>query len=149
MAGRAAVLVDCDGTLVETNYLHALAWSRALRKLGTWAPMNALHRLVGMGGEHLVPKLLGHELDGVDDAHDHHYEDLKVIGAGDAVDAVVHADDVSSSKPSPEIFERARDKCGIDPNRVAVVGDSIWNVRAARAARMRDRCGVVRSASGR
>jgi len=28
--GRAGVLVDCDGTLVDTNYLHALAWSRAL-----------------------------------------------------------------------------------------------------------------------
>ena len=62
--GRAGVLVDCDGTLVDTNYLHAVAWSRALRELGEWAPMNAIHRLVGMGGDHLVPELLGHDLDG-------------------------------------------------------------------------------------
>ena len=31
---RAGVLVDCDGTLLDTNYLHALAWSRAS---ATWA----------------------------------------------------------------------------------------------------------------
>jgi HAD superfamily hydrolase (TIGR01509 family) len=71
------VLVDCDGTLLDTNYLHALAWSRAFRELGEWAPMNAIHRLVGMGGDQLVPELLGHDVDGADDAHSRHYESLK------------------------------------------------------------------------
>ena len=70
------MLVDCDGTLLDTNYLHTLAWSRALRSLGTWAPMNAIHRLVGMGGDQLVPELLGHDLDGADEAHDRHYGEL-------------------------------------------------------------------------
>ena len=74
---RAGVLVDCDGTLLDTNYLHALAWSRALRELGEWAPMNAIHRLVGMGGDQLVPELLGHDVDGADAAHTRHYEPLK------------------------------------------------------------------------
>jgi HAD superfamily hydrolase (TIGR01509 family) len=55
-----AVLFDVDGTLVDTNYLHTLAWSRALADVGEWAPMNAIHRLIGMGGEQLVPRLLGH-----------------------------------------------------------------------------------------
>jgi HAD superfamily hydrolase (TIGR01509 family) len=55
-----AVLFDVDGTLVDTNYLHTLAWSRALAAAGEWAPMNAIHRLIGMGGEQLVPRLLGH-----------------------------------------------------------------------------------------
>jgi HAD superfamily hydrolase (TIGR01509 family) len=58
---RPGVLLDVDGTLADTNYLHALAWSRALRAAGEWAPMNAIHRLVGMGGDQLVPKLLGHD----------------------------------------------------------------------------------------
>ena len=58
---RAGVLFDVDGTLVDTNYLHALAWSRAFRDAREWAPMNAIHRLVGMGGDQLVPRLLGHE----------------------------------------------------------------------------------------
>src|SRR3954468_18098088 len=76
-SGRAGVLVDCDGTLVDTNYLHALARSRAIRDLGAWAPMNAIHRLVGMGGDQLVPELIGHDLDGADAAHDRHYATLK------------------------------------------------------------------------
>jgi HAD superfamily hydrolase (TIGR01509 family) len=173
--GRAGVLVDCDGTLVDTNYLHALAWSRALRELGEWAPMNAIHRLVGMGGDHLVPELLGYDVDGADDAHGRHYEELKadvlpfagaatflrklrdaglvvvlatsasaddladlraVIGADDAIDAAVNADDVERSKPDPQIFEVARDKANIDPALVLAIGDSVWDVRAARAAGM-------------
>ena len=58
---RPGVLFDVDGTLCDTNYLHALAWSRALRESGEWAPMNAIHRLIGMGGDQLVPELLGHD----------------------------------------------------------------------------------------
>jgi HAD superfamily hydrolase (TIGR01509 family) len=58
---RPGVLFDVDGTLVDTNYLHTLAWSRSLADAGEWAPMNAIHRLIGMGGDQLVPKLLGHD----------------------------------------------------------------------------------------
>ena len=55
---HAGVLFDMDGTLIDTNYLHCLAWSRALRSAGEWAPMNAIHRLIGMGGDQLVSGLL-------------------------------------------------------------------------------------------
>src|SRR5580704_9851690 len=58
---RPGVLFDMDGTLMDTNYLHCLAWSRAFRDAGEWAPMNAIHRLIGMGGDQLVPELLGHD----------------------------------------------------------------------------------------
>lgn len=54
---RAGVLDDVDGTLLDTNYLHTLAWARALSEAGEWAPMNAIHRLVGMGADHLLPEL--------------------------------------------------------------------------------------------
>ena len=54
---RPGVLFDVDGTLCDTNYLHALAWSRALRDAGERAPTNAIHRLVGMGGDQLLPEL--------------------------------------------------------------------------------------------
>jgi HAD superfamily hydrolase (TIGR01509 family) len=57
---RAGILLDVDGTLVDSTYLHTLAWSRALHDVGEWAPMHAIHRLVGMGADHLVPRLLGH-----------------------------------------------------------------------------------------
>ena len=55
------MLFDVDGTLVDTNYLHTVAWSRAFREVGEWAPMNAIHRLVGMGGDQLVPELIGRD----------------------------------------------------------------------------------------
>ena len=60
----------------------------------------------------------------------------KILDADDAIDEVVNADDVSQSKPDPEIFDVARDKGGIDRSRVLAVGDSVWDVRAARRAGM-------------
>jgi HAD superfamily hydrolase (TIGR01549 family) len=64
MAGRRpfdAVLLDVDGTLVDTNYQHALAWYRAFRAHGDVLPLWAIHRHIGMGGDLLVPALIGDE----------------------------------------------------------------------------------------
>ena len=47
-----------------------------------------------------------------------------VVRVDDAIDAVVTADDLGTSKPDPEIFAAARDKADIDPARVLAVGDS-------------------------
>jgi beta-phosphoglucomutase-like phosphatase (HAD superfamily) len=74
---RPGVLFDVDGTLVDSNYLHALSWARALRDAGEWAPMNAIHRLVGMGGDQLVNELLGHGCPDAQAARPKHYEELK------------------------------------------------------------------------
>jgi HAD superfamily hydrolase (TIGR01549 family) len=59
---RIAVL-DVDGTLVDTNYQHALAWYRALRSLGETFPVWRIHRLIGMGGDQLVSALGGDEVE--------------------------------------------------------------------------------------
>jgi HAD superfamily hydrolase (TIGR01549 family) len=53
------LLLDLDGTLVDTVYLHTRAWQRALRATGYDVPTYRVHRLVGMGGDQLVPALLG------------------------------------------------------------------------------------------
>lgn len=162
-----------DGTLVDTNYLHTLAWSRALRDAGQWAPMNAIHRLVGMGGDQLVPRLLGRMDDRAKSLRSEHYRRIfgdarvfpgaagllrrchdaglavvlassspedeladlrKLIDAEDAIDAATTADDAEQSKPEPDIFLVAMERAGIDPDRALVVGDSIWDVQAARSA---------------
>jgi phosphoglycolate phosphatase-like HAD superfamily hydrolase len=60
----------------------------------------------------------------------------EVLGADDVIDEVVTSDDVERSKPDPQIFEVARDRAGIDAALVVVVGDSVWDVEAARAAGM-------------
>ena len=49
-----AALVDVDGTLVDTNYLHVLAWCRAFARCGLHPPTWLLHRHIGMGGDQLV-----------------------------------------------------------------------------------------------
>ena len=74
--GRAGVLFDLDGTLVDTNYLHTLAWSRALDDAGEWAPMHAIHRLVGRGGDTLLPELLGHDCPRAEQARTPRYRAL-------------------------------------------------------------------------
>jgi HAD superfamily hydrolase (TIGR01549 family) len=59
---RAAVL-DVDGTLVDTNYQHALAWYRAFRKHDITLPVWRLHRHVGMGNDKFVAAVAGEAVD--------------------------------------------------------------------------------------
>ena len=49
-----AALLDVDGTLVDTNYHHALAWYRAFRRHDIVLPLWRIHRHMGMGGDQLV-----------------------------------------------------------------------------------------------
>ena len=58
-----AAILDIDGTLVDTNYQHALAWFRALREHGELLPVWRIHRHIGMGGDHLVEALCGSEVE--------------------------------------------------------------------------------------
>ena len=170
---RPGVLFDVDGTLADSNYLHSLAWSRALRDAGEWAPMNAIHRLIGMGGDQLVPQLLGHASPDATAARPTRYRELiedvcifpgaadllqrlhdsglavvlatsapedelavllQKLDAGTAIDAQTTADDIKESKPAPEVFLTAMKTASIDPGWAIAVGDSVWDVQAARAA---------------
>jgi HAD superfamily hydrolase (TIGR01549 family) len=58
-----AALLDVDGTLIDTNYHHALAWYRAFRRHGIVLPLWRIHRSIGMGGDQLVRALVGEETD--------------------------------------------------------------------------------------
>ncbi|MEP6648367.1 MAG: HAD family hydrolase [Lapillicoccus sp.] len=51
------VLLDVDGTLVDSNYQHALAWFRAFRRADITLPLWTIHRAIGMGGDQLVAHL--------------------------------------------------------------------------------------------
>jgi HAD superfamily hydrolase (TIGR01509 family) len=53
----AIAILDIDGTLVDTNYQHALAWFRAFRKHEIVLPVWRIHRHIGMGGDQLVGAL--------------------------------------------------------------------------------------------
>jgi HAD superfamily hydrolase (TIGR01509 family) len=54
-----AAILDIDGTLVDSNYQHALAWYRAFRLHGVTIPVWRCHRAIGMGGDQLVTRLAG------------------------------------------------------------------------------------------
>jgi HAD superfamily hydrolase (TIGR01549 family) len=59
----AAALLDVDGTLVDTNYQHALCWYRAFKEHDVVLPIWRLHRHVGMGGDKFVPAVAGDEVE--------------------------------------------------------------------------------------
>jgi HAD superfamily hydrolase (TIGR01509 family) len=54
-----AALLDVDGTLVDTNYHHAIGWFRAFRHHGIVLPLWRIHRHMGMGGDQLIASLCG------------------------------------------------------------------------------------------
>jgi HAD superfamily hydrolase (TIGR01549 family) len=77
---RIAIL-DVDGTLVDTNYHHAIAWFRAFERHDVTLPVWRIHRHIGMGGDQLVAALAGDEVeerlgDDIRDAESELYREL-------------------------------------------------------------------------
>jgi len=58
-----AAILDIDGTLVDTNYQHALAWYQAFRQSDVHLPVWRIHRHIGMGGDQLVAALAGEDVE--------------------------------------------------------------------------------------
>jgi HAD superfamily hydrolase (TIGR01549 family) len=58
-----AAIMDIDGTLVDTNYHHAIAWYRAFRRHEVVVPVWRIHRHIGMGGDQLVGAVAGDEVE--------------------------------------------------------------------------------------
>src|SRR3954468_166706 len=120
MIPAPGVLFDVDGTLVDSNYLHTVAWSRALREGGNWAPMNAIHRLVGMGGDQLTERLLGHVDERASAGWRRHYDELidETVAFPGAVDLIraLHESGLrvvlASSSPAAHV-EKMIDRLGI------------------------------------
>ncbi|HEY0487279.1 MAG TPA: HAD family hydrolase [Mycobacteriales bacterium] len=67
MTETYGVLFDVDGTLVDTSYLHTVAWWEALRENDHVVPMRHIHRSIGMGSDHILDALLGEDRDTGDD----------------------------------------------------------------------------------
>jgi HAD superfamily hydrolase (TIGR01509 family) len=176
-APRPGVLLDVDGTLLDTNYLQVLAWWRAFRDTGhPEVSMADCHRAIGIGSAELVTHLLGDDADDVDEvmeAKERRYEPLRelvvpfprvdellaacrdrglavvlatsgqqsdlewmvpAIGGEDVVDGATTSADVESAKPAPDLLQTAVAAHGLDPARTVAVGDTVWDVRAARDA---------------
>jgi HAD superfamily hydrolase (TIGR01549 family) len=86
-------LLDLDGTLVDANYQHALAWYRAFRAHELVLPMWRLHRHIGMGGDQYVRAVAG------DDVEERLGDDLRNA----------HGDEFGKLRDECEPLEGARD----------------------------------------
>jgi HAD superfamily hydrolase (TIGR01549 family) len=172
----AAAILDIDGTLVDTNYQHAIAWYEAFRQNKVILPVWRIHRHIGMGGDQLVRALAGeeveHELgDDIRSAEKALYmasidsvepldgareliEDLKgqgrkvvlassakaeevdhyldLLDARELVDGWTTSADVEKTKPDPDLVIAALENLGTRD--AVMVGDTPWDVKAARGA---------------
>jgi len=170
-----AALLDVDGTLIDSNLLHVLAWRRAFERLGFEVEANRILHCIGMGGDRLVPAILGNVDDDVaHKAREYHAEEyvdtglidharvlpgamrlidglhergvlvalatssrrqelnrhLARIGKAVHADAIITQEDVSSTKPAPDIFAAAISALH-NPSQVVVVGDTVFDIAAA------------------
>lgn len=92
-----AVLFDVDGTLVDSNYLHVHAWTRAFHDVDIEVSAWRIHRSIGMDGSTLVQSLSDGADDGVretlKDLHSRYYRETVALlrplpGARDLLDAI-------------------------------------------------------------
>lgn len=172
------VILDVDGTLVDSNYHHTLAWARAFAEKDLHPPLWRVHRAIGMGGDKLVGHVAGKETEeqSGDELRelwtaqfDHligevtafegtralletvkqsgrklvlassgqpkHIETfLDLFDGTSLADAWTTSEDVEESKPAADLLEVALER--VDGTRAVMVGDSIWDARAAKAAEM-------------
>jgi phosphoglycolate phosphatase-like HAD superfamily hydrolase len=169
----AVAVIDVDGTLVDTNYQHALAWFRAFREHDLVLELWRIHRHIGMGGDHMVAALAGRnaerskgdvirasekglyqeligEVEPMNGARgllaelkrrghavvlassakpeelDHY---LDMLDATEVVDGWTSSQDVSSTKPAPDLIEAALEKAGGRDG--VMVGDSVFDCQSA------------------
>jgi HAD superfamily hydrolase (TIGR01509 family) len=171
-------ILDIDGTLVDTNYQHALAWYRAFRKHDVVVPIWRIHRHIGMGGDQLLPALTDEDFerehgDAVREDEKDLYmqmigevepmrdarkliEDLKARGhtallassakqdevehyldlldARELADGWTSSADVEATKPEPDLVHSALEKAGADAEDAVMIGDTPFDIEAAKRA---------------
>jgi HAD superfamily hydrolase (TIGR01509 family) len=77
-----AVVLDVDGTLMDTNYLHTEAWARAFERAGHRVPRVRLHKEVGKGAGLLIREFVDDEetVEKIQDLHSEFYGELQEYG---------------------------------------------------------------------
>ncbi|MEP1124776.1 MAG: HAD family hydrolase [Ilumatobacter sp.] len=115
------VLLDIDGTLVDSNYHHALAWNRALRRGGLVVPLAEIHRSIGMGADQLLERFAPDRDDPFEEWWHDGFEPLidelaPTPGAGDLVRhiAAQGATNVYATSGSEQDVDRLRAIIGAD-----------------------------------
>jgi HAD superfamily hydrolase (TIGR01509 family) len=177
-----AVLLDIDGTLVDSNDAHALAWVDALAEAGHEVAFDRVRRLIGKGGDKLLPELTGIETETArgkeieqrrsEIFHETylpklrpfpgakallermHRQGLRLVaatsakedemeallektGARDLFFRATSSSEAGRSKPDPDIVDAALRKADCSPSAAIMLGDTPYDVQAARKAGVR------------
>lgn len=175
MTGLTTVLLDIDGTLLDSNDAHASAWRAALATEGVEVDLDRLRRMIGLGGDRIVAAL-GLDPDGerakrverrkteifrgrllptvqpfagtralVERIVAHGLRPVAASSAapdelGDLLaragvdDVVLSPAPPRSSKPAPDVVEAALARAGARPDEAVLVGDTPYDLEAARRA---------------
>lgn len=181
MAHDRGIILDVDGTLIDSNDAHARAWVDAGAALGYDIRFETVRPLIGMGGDRVSPIVAGVEEDseegrelkevrgeifrrdylpnlrpfpGVRDlllrlrddgfrlvvASSASEDDLGVLleqaGVADLIQQATSSADAEESKPEPDIIESAVARSRLPRDRLLMVGDTPYDVEAARRARV-------------
>ena len=91
-----AVVLDVDGTLMDTNYLHVEAWARALEEVGHRAPRVEIHPKIGKGSGLLISELVGNDEEAAEkvaELHTEYYSEMQkhaypLPGAKELIDSL-------------------------------------------------------------
>jgi HAD superfamily hydrolase (TIGR01509 family) len=177
-----AVLLDVDGTLIDSNDAHARAWVDVGLEFGRPIDFEEVRWLIGMGGDRVLPRLTGLEEESEEGermldrrgaifrerylstlrpcpgavelverlrtegrrlvvATSASSDDLgpllEQVGLDDILTQATNSDDAESSKPAPDIVEAALAKTGEAAAHVVMIGDTPYDVEAARRAGIR------------
>ncbi|MEO8217142.1 MAG: HAD family hydrolase [Acidobacteriota bacterium] len=173
------LILDIDGTLIDSNEAHLLSWAEAFRRFGIDVAQSELQKQIGKGSDHYVPEFLtarqmqriSKELKDLkkqlylDDYRPEvkpfagvrerlfalHEAGIRLVLASSSdeddvqysigllgIEAILHGstskDDVKHSKPSPEIFDAARQKAGSSLEETVTVGDTPYDIAASHRA---------------
>jgi HAD superfamily hydrolase (TIGR01509 family) len=176
MATIRGLLLDIDGTLVDSNDAHAHSWVAALAEHGIKVPFEKVRKLIGKGGDKLLPEVSGIGADaregkqltrrhveifkerylprlrptpGAPELLRHLREKglklvaatsaqedivgplLRICGAADLIKGKTSSDDVSHSKPDPDIVQAALGEASLPPSQVVLLGDTPYDIEAA------------------
>ncbi len=76
------VVLDIDGTLMDTNYLHIEAWARAFEEVGHRVPRSELHKQIGKGSSLLIQEFVEDEekIEKIEELHTEFYGELQEHG---------------------------------------------------------------------
>jgi HAD superfamily hydrolase (TIGR01509 family) len=177
-----ALILDLDGTLVDTVYAHVFAWQRALAEAAMPIDGWRIHRRIGMSGglftravaRELGRPLTAEEAETIQARHGELFAELlperrplpgavellaelreagvahgiatsgrrpeidaslAALGVGSAT-VVVERGDVLRAKPEPDLFLACSERLGVQAEDCYIVGDAVWDLLAARRARM-------------